>query len=114
MDQRGGPVHCCPLVALLGAQCSPTSNQSHESTDQLQVKNALTSECTDVAIMDLQHKVGYSGVSSHFKSDIWRQKEKILLDVCPDINGLVEKAVGEHIFSVVFAEVGLFLRAKTC
>lgn len=40
------------------------------------VRSALTFERTDVPIMNLHYKVRYSGVSSNFKSHIWRKIEK--------------------------------------
>lgn len=36
----------------------------------VQVRRSLTSERTDVSIMDLHYKVGYPGIPSNFKSDI--------------------------------------------
>lgn len=46
---------------------------------RVHVKSSLTSERTDVSIMDLHYKVGYPGISSNLKSHIWRQKENVVL-----------------------------------
>lgn len=68
------------------------------------VKSSLTSECTDVSIMDLHDKVGYSRIPSNFKSDIWRQKRTFFFFFLRRLsryqqllNDLPEKAAEEHI-----------------
>lgn len=63
----------CSVVHSLGLSgCLPTTNQLLQFTDWLRahVQTPLTSERTDVSIVDLHDKVGYSGIPSDFKTDV--------------------------------------------